>query len=366
MKLEKIFKLRQADLKSALNRELKINGYQTICKPGFLFAQGTHPVLLVAHLDTVHRTPVVDICYSKDGTILMSPQGIGGDDRCGVYMILELIKKVKCSVLFCEDEEIGGVGARLFVESGIKVDDINYIVEFDRKDDDDCVFYDCDNKEFTKFVEAVGFKTAIGSYSDISDIAPHLKRAAVNLSCGYYNAHTLHEYVDLKVVKRNIERALELIMTPSEMFEYVAKIYHFPKRLSGFTSRSSDALQSYAKGWYDDFDMYDSATGAAYKVSAKGDIEEIDEYQSDTVQVLLMPIFEDDGYIIDANGEAVCSDYQFFMDEFNNLYELEVDEKYEEEFFVSYDGDAFKHSGVLMTFDENSDEIIEVPYYNVF
>ena len=50
---------------------------------------------------------------------MMSPQGIGGDDRAGVYMILRLIQDLHCHVLFCEAEETGGHGAKAFVQSGI-------------------------------------------------------------------------------------------------------------------------------------------------------------------------------------------------------------------------------------------------------
>lgn len=57
-----------------------------VCVKGkFLLVRDEVPVLLVAHLDTVHESPVRTICTSQQGNILMSPQGIGGDDRCGVY-----------------------------------------------------------------------------------------------------------------------------------------------------------------------------------------------------------------------------------------------------------------------------------------
>ena len=94
---------------------------------------------------------------SDDGRYLMSPQGIGGDDRCGVYMILQIINEVRCHVLFCEDEETGGNGARAFAGSGIQMD-VNYIVEMDRRGNNDAVFYDCSNPEFTEFVCAFGFQ----------------------------------------------------------------------------------------------------------------------------------------------------------------------------------------------------------------
>ena len=80
---ETILRLPQMDLKQTLKVELKSRGYLVTDKPGYLYAEGTIPVLLVAHMDTVHRQPVEQICYSEDRAVAMSPQGIGGDDRCG-------------------------------------------------------------------------------------------------------------------------------------------------------------------------------------------------------------------------------------------------------------------------------------------
>ena len=81
MEFEEIFQFSQERLKQALETELIENGYAVRKQRGFLYAEGTVPVLLVAHLDTVHRTQPETICYSADGTVMMSPQGIGGDDR---------------------------------------------------------------------------------------------------------------------------------------------------------------------------------------------------------------------------------------------------------------------------------------------
>ena len=161
---------------------------EPVCKSGFLYAEGTVPVLLVAHLDTVHTHRPDIICCSEDGRYLMSPYGIGGDDRAGVYMILMLMRECHCHILFCEDEELGGVGARKFTNSKLRPE-VNYIVELDRRGRNDAVFYHCDNPDFTEFVCSFGFKENSGSFSDISVVAPHLKTAAVNISAGYFNEH---------------------------------------------------------------------------------------------------------------------------------------------------------------------------------
>ena len=222
LEFEEIFRFSQENLKQALETELIENGYTVRKQKGFLYAEGTAPVLLVAHLDTVHRMQPETICYSADGTVMMSPQGIGGDDRAGVYMILRLIQHVHCHVLFCEDEETGGHGAHAFIKSGIKPD-VDYIVELDRVGSNDAVFYQCRNRQFEQYINGFGFQTAFGSFSDISILAPQLNLAAVNLSTGYYHAHQPGEYVRLDKVEELIGRVGKLLQTKTERFSYAPK-----------------------------------------------------------------------------------------------------------------------------------------------
>lgn len=193
--------------------------YIAVAEKEYLLISGEAPVLLVAHLDTVHDKAVETICYSKYGTILMSPEGIGGDDRCGVFSLLEIYEQsvVKPWLLFTCDEEIGGYGALAFcrglAQGNIpeELSSIKMIIELDRKGSNDAVFYDCDNMDFESYIVEKGFKTSIGSFSDISYVAPDLGVAAVNLSCGYYNAHTLHEYINIDHMNNTIEKVVDIV-----------------------------------------------------------------------------------------------------------------------------------------------------------
>lgn len=233
MNFEQIFTLSATKLKNTLSAELLGRGYDKtsiLNKKKFLYAEGNAPYMLIAHLDTVHKKLPSIICYSKDGNYVMSPQGIGGDDRCGVYIILQLLDKLpyRPYVVFTMDEEIGGVGADEFatyIRAQEKMPDLKYIVEFDRKGNDDCVFYHCDSDEFVKFVEGFGFTKAYGTFSDISVIAPAMGVAAVNLSSGYYNPHTEHEYVSMNDVNTIIEKSFKMLCSSSEHFEYVEATY---------------------------------------------------------------------------------------------------------------------------------------------
>ena len=221
---EKICRMSQKSLKNHIKQKLQMRYEEVIVDDGFVYAQGSFPVLLVAHLDTVHSKLPNMILYDKDQNIVSSPNGIGGDDRCGVYMIFEIIKKFNCSVLFCEDEEDGGIGANKFVKTDLaRTLDFNYIIEFDRANANDAVFYSCDNYDFEKFITRDFYKINYGTYSDICDIAPVIGCAAVNLSCGYYKAHTKDEYVVLSDMENSIKAACDILArtTQNDKFEYV-------------------------------------------------------------------------------------------------------------------------------------------------
>ena len=278
-------RMTQKELKSAVAEELKEMGYPIKIADGYLYAQGDIPVLLVAHLDTVHRERVREIFYSKDGTRLMSPEGIGGDDRCGVYIILQVIQNTRCHVLFCEDEETGAIGAREFAKSKIKPK-VNYIIEVDRRGADDAVFYNCDNPEFAEFVCGFGFIEARGSFSDISVIAPRLGIAAVNLSAGYHNEHSKSEYVDLTEMATVMERLSRIVETPSKKYKYLERT-----QLSFYGSYGQQVL-----------DLW-------------GYMNEPHKEKSE----LLMPLPDSAYLLIDGHQVENCGDY--FINARNNVYD---------------------------------------------
>ncbi len=211
----------------------------------YILIPGQAPIMLLAHMDTVHEKPVKHICKSPDGNILMSPQGIGGDDRCGVYALVKVHEAslIKPWLLFTCNEEIGGLGAEKFVMDysddgrlpkgkGRLPEDITkmkLLIEIDRKGKNDAVYYGCNNSEFEKYITSKGFITAYGSFSDISVIAPVMGVAAVNLSSGYYNQHTLHEYINCKQIGAVIKSVVEIVADAAKpdfpKYEYIKKVY---------------------------------------------------------------------------------------------------------------------------------------------
>ena len=235
--LEDYLSLTQAALMAELHRRFR-DRIEMYSPRDYLLVAGDAPVLLVAHLDTVHPEPVREICRSADGEILMSPQGIGGDDRCGVYALCEIDERApkKPWLLFTCDEETGGAGATAFADDWYLRPEKErmawkFLAEIDRKGRGEAVFYDCCNAEFEAYVAGKGFRTEYGSFSDISILGPELGTAAVNLSAGYYNAHTQHEYICRSHLEETIQRALTMVADAAEedtpYYEYEEDAYAY-------------------------------------------------------------------------------------------------------------------------------------------
>lgn len=252
--LEDFLKPTQKELFNLLRK--KYRGGAFVRKDSYILIPGESPVMLLAHLDTVHEKPVKYICKSLNGNILMSPQGIGGDDRCGVYALVKIHEAtpIKPWLLFTCDEEAGGIGADDFATDYGKgklpkgLDALKLLIEIDRKGSNDAVYYDCDNSEFEAYITSKGFVTAYGSFSDISIIAPELGVAAVNLSSGYYNAHTLHEYINRKQINAVIQRVIEII---ADAIKPDFPKYSYIKCAPRFTSFGESYSLWDGWGWFD-------------------------------------------------------------------------------------------------------------------
>ena len=256
--LKKIIRMNKKDLFDFLETEL-VQVYKKIDTNGelrnFLFCEGEQPVMLVAHLDTVFEefskpysahqnddlwkmynfyqiaTELKEIYHDQVKGVLWSPDGLGADDRVGVFMILSLVRAgARPSILFTTDEESGSISGHDFAlryKHKLQNYGIKYLMELDRSGVNDCVFYNCDNPDFTKYIEGYGFKTATGSFTDISVICPIIKIAGVNLSVGYWNEHSKTEMIDLFTMSKNFDIIYKMIKNSKK----IKKVYKYiPKK----------------------------------------------------------------------------------------------------------------------------------------
>ena len=272
MNLEDFLKPTQAEL---FKRLCKAYTAAIVHEGEYILVPGEAPVLLVAHLDTVHKDRVRQICKTSNGNILMSPQGIGGDDRCGVYALVTVRAQAvkKPWLLFTCNEEVGGIGASTFCKDyrnkrfPKELDTMKMLIEIDRKGQTDAVYYDCGNDDFERYISSKGFKTQHGSFSDISYVAPELGVAAVNLSSGYYNAHTQHEYINRKHLNATVKKVTDIIADAVEP--------DFPAY--AYVDRFDDWGRGYG-GRYDwGYEVYDGALLGCRPKSKKKALAKADE-----------------------------------------------------------------------------------------
>lgn len=326
--LEDVIKPTQEKLFIKLKK--KYEGKACCSDGAFILVEGIAPIMLVAHLDTVHTEPVKTICASNDDNILMSPQGIGGDDRCGVYALSKLYEtaKYKPWLLYTCDEEVGGIGAEWFSlayndgKFPKALDDLKLIVEIDRRGSNDAVYYDCDNSEFEKYITGAGFETSIGSFSDISIIAPELGVAAVNLSSGYYNAHTKSEYIDRQELENVISRVAEIIADSMQSkfprYRYIQKVRTYKlvtgnveRTYKNYTAKSTETAST-------------NSDSAVTKISA-AQTKLPREYEDVFYELLDLYTEDELNFFRSEYGDQIL--YQIYFDERDHLYRI-FDEDY--------------------------------------
>ena len=223
--IEQFFQLKQSSLMKAMRQYLKSKYDTVLCEKEYLIAVGDIPVALVAHLDTVFTAPPQRIFYDRTKNVMWSPDGLGADDRAGVYAIVQILKAgLRPTVIFTTDEEKGCLGAEALVKNlPIAPTELKYIIELDRRGSDDCVFYQCDNEQFEDYVESFGFVMNFGSFSDISVICPAWRVAGVNLSIGYYDEHSYSETLYVGQMLNTIEKVKRMLLSVDKADKYEYK-----------------------------------------------------------------------------------------------------------------------------------------------
>ncbi len=175
------------------------------------------------HIDTVHEIvinpiPIEKFPY-KNSWIYTSKYGIGGDDKCGIFICLSLLETCKnLKVFFFSNEEIGMQGSLSLDERYFN--NIAYLVEIDRKGNSDLIRYHYGisliSEDFKTFISDIQDKYKYidteGIGTDVSSLAETgLNLSVINLSCGYYKPHSKEEYIVLKDIEHCYQFTKEII-----------------------------------------------------------------------------------------------------------------------------------------------------------
>ena len=252
---EQLLGLSQPGLKKVMSNFLKTkySKKNVMENKDVIVATGNIPIALVAHMDTVFDKPPKNIFYDQRKNVMWSPEGLGADDRAGVFAIIQILRSgLRPHIILTTDEEKGCLGAEALAKLPCPFEELNYVIELDRRGTNDCVFYDCENPDFVDYVEAFGFTETWGSFSDICEICPEWGVAGVNLSIGYQDEHSYTETLYVGPMLATIEKVKKMLKEKDiPFFKYI------PSRYSYSWTKGSGYKYDY-DAW-DDWDEYSLA-----------------------------------------------------------------------------------------------------------
>jgi tripeptide aminopeptidase len=192
---------------------------------------------VISHTDTVHRIENINV-YEEElpnaqGELKLSfkayndygfPTGIGGDDKCGVFACLTLLKELPyCKAAFFVSEETGCHGSRnadpKFFEN------VGYGIQFDAPENwmitEKCfgqILFDRDSEFFktcdgilTESMNSNDMEYMVHPYTDVYALRSKFNFSCINFSIGYYNYHSPNEYVVVEDVENGIKIGKNMI-----------------------------------------------------------------------------------------------------------------------------------------------------------
>jgi len=223
--------------------ERKITLYQD--KKGNLYMikgildKGEYYPCVLAHMDTVHHeqislvtnniklniyednnagNPRLWASYKKYDSENLT--GIGGDDKAGIFICLELLEKYdKIIAAFFVEEEFGCRGSKM-VDTKI-LENVGYFIQFDAPTNNwfsfSCGGVQLFNEEIFNNIFPILKKYEINNisidpYTDIFILKKTFNVACMNFFAGYYNMHRANEYVLLNDIDKAINFGSEIIM----------------------------------------------------------------------------------------------------------------------------------------------------------
>ena len=183
--------------------------------------EGEYYPCVVAHMDTVHydqvdlistntNLKIKSLLTNENKTKLIGwnpqkdcPTGIGGDDKCGVYICLKML--LNCEVLkvaFFVEEETGMHGSRIADANFFQ--NVGYAIQFDAPTNNwfsqTLMGKSLWNENFFDTLKKVLIENKIDNisddpFTDVLQLRNKFDFCCAVLPTGYYNQHSKNEYV---------------------------------------------------------------------------------------------------------------------------------------------------------------------------
>jgi len=261
---------REKKMRKFLKKQAKACGATSIVQDehgNILITKGvsaTYPCL-ASHIDQVQEDHSKDFRVFEHGDICfgysaksMAQQGLGADDKNGIFICLECLRKYDVlKVAFFAGEEIGCIGSSAVDLTFFK--DCRFIVEPDRMNGNDLITSmsvgDVCSDEFIKAIgaEDFGYVEEVGSITDVGELVERgVGISCLNLSCGYYHAHTSGEVTKLSELENCLRFVEHIVETCTDVYPYEYK----PSYRSSFSWYDKLYGKSYGKSYGSYFGDY--------------------------------------------------------------------------------------------------------------
>ena len=204
--------------------------------------EATYYPCAIAHTDTVHKIiKNFKVYTTSDGESMFAMNedtlemaGIGGDDKVGIFIALEVLRKLdNCKAAFFRDEEHGCLGSAEADKSFF--DDVGYGIQCDRqgyKDVVTSIYRDslCSEQFFSDIEPLVTRygrqRQEFGGITDVGQLAEDgIEASMINLACGYYRPHTDEEFIDVVDVMLTLEFVVNVMELLGESSYPVARAH---------------------------------------------------------------------------------------------------------------------------------------------
>ena len=212
---------------------------------------------VISHTDTVH-----EICHlnireeflpnaQKEEKLSLKaydniglPVGIGGDDKCGVFACLTLLKELPyLKAAFFVSEETGCHGSSKSDPEFFK--NVGYGIQFDAPEnwmitekcfgqvlfDRESEFFEVCDKVLSEGMTKEDMDYMVHPYTDVYALRGKFDFSCINFSIGYYEYHSRNEYVVVEDVFNGIDMGKKMIELLGNKLHYKkAKQYDWKTR----------------------------------------------------------------------------------------------------------------------------------------
>ena len=192
---------------------------------------------VISHTDTVHHIDTINVkdmmLKNAQGELKPAlkafndnerPTGIGGDDKCGVFACLTLLKELPYLKAAFFASEVTGCHCSKSADSKF-FENVGYGIQFDAPEnwmitekcfgqilfDRDTEFFEKIDKVLTEGMITEQMQYMVHPYTDVYALRSKFDFSCINFSIGYYDYHSPEEYVVIEDVFNGIEMGRKMI-----------------------------------------------------------------------------------------------------------------------------------------------------------